>query len=245
MPTVNGIYYPGPEDLLGDLSGQLATMAQSIANASKVLNVQSLAELNGKTGAMYPEGMLATLTEVSDGLDRIAVFLKSNNGFWMLVTGARLINLETFAAAVNGYANIYTYAGTSFYDAASGLIGVWTSSTADYDIIQDRQWTGMGFTGGTEATNFGFTPAYKVVPGGVLLRGNVQRVGKNFNTGENVIVLPTEARPAASQRFTLTGASYALANVTVGADGYMTIYSMMNVKPRWFSLDGLLIPNGD
>jgi hypothetical protein len=244
MGMIDGIYYPDATDLVDNLNGTLATMATSVANSQKVLQADSLTQLNGWTGSAYPPGMLASLTEVSGGLDRNALFMRSNNNFWFLVSGARLINLDNFQAEVRGFSSIYTMAGTSFYDASTGLTGIFIDTAANYTIIQDRSWTNLYLGSGTEAPTFGYLPAYKIVSGGAILRGSVVRTGKNWNNGENIVTLPAEACPNASMRFTLTGASYALANVTLQSDGHMTIYSMMNVKPKWFSLDGVFIPLG-
>jgi len=241
MGVVDGISYPDLTDLVDNLNGTLAVMAQSIANAKPVKVATTLTQLNGWTGAAYPEGTLAVVSTASSGMDRGAVFLRSG-GVWIVASGIKLTDLATFITAIKGFTNVFTWAGQTFYDVASETFGIWNDDSASYRLLVDSSWVGIPYVSGTKERGFGYALAYKMVPGGVRLRGGVRNNSGNFKNGQLIAQLPDEARPSAGIQVNIPGATWSTANVQINSDGTVKIYGIMNVNSPWFSFDNVFIP---
>lgn len=235
------INYPDLDSKIDNLNSVLALMASSINNAMPVKPAATLSQLNGMSGSAYPDGTVAVLTATSGGLTQGALFTRIGTG-WNLVSGTQC-DATAFAASLASLTALYTMPGATFYNTVNGEFGIWQNASGGYRTIVDQAWKTIAYPGGVKGRSTGYALAYKIVPGGVVLRGGVQKSSGNFANGALLFTLPAEARPAAGTQAVVSGTSWSIANIQINADGTVKLYAIMNVNSPWFSLDGVFIPN--
>lgn len=242
--TQTSIYkFDIPDDTVAaELDTIVASAVQSIEDNLPYRYAATIAALNAMTGTMYPNGMQATLTADDTGLKAGATFIRSG-GKWLFNTGTTS-SLSTFVAALT--ANIGTTQGASFYDIAGAVTRVFIDTAGGSQIVSGGSgWITIPYSTGYKNTLYGDVLGYLPVPGGVRLRGHIQRSnGKAIPAGTVIGNVPSAARPTNGQYFVASGVSAAIGNMLIQADGDIILGAPINRTSSWYSFDNVFLARG-
>lgn len=208
--------------------------------------VATMAELGATTGPTHPDGQLAVLKADDAGVLGGSYFLRKG-GKW-LFAGGHVADLTTFLALLSS--NIGTLPGAMVYDAATTSLRSFSSTTGSNSTIQEvggSTWIPIPQAAGYENISGGAPFAYRAVPGGVVLRGGIHRVGSSpipGATGSVIGNLPGGARPTYVAQGKGTGVNESNVVLRFNPDGNILVWAITLRTTDYIFLDGIFIPQG-
>lgn len=216
-------------------------VTQSIEDKLPQRYVASIAALDAMSSTtLYPSGMTAVITAASSGLAAGAIFVRAGSQ-WRFTSGT-VTALTTFVAALSS--NVGTVPGATFYDQGNAVSRIFTNTSGNSEIlIGGSTWTNVSYASGYEQWGLEAPFGYRLVPGGVMLRGTIRRSnGKAIATGAQIATLPAVARPSYASRAIVGGVAAGVGQFTIGTNGAIVLYAAVNRTSHYYVFDGVFLP---